>query len=52
MTIKDGIKFGIGFVIGKALVRSAATALLNCLEVQLKKLEESKQTEPEDVEVE
>lgn len=52
MTIKDGIKFGIGFIIGKALVGSVAHALSDCLKAQLKKLEESEQTENKDVEVE
>lgn len=52
MTIKNGIKFGIGFTIGRALVGYAAHVLVDCLENQLKKLEESKQTENKDVEVE
>lgn len=52
MTIKNGIKFGIGFVIGQALVGCTARVLIDCLENQLKKLEESKQTENKDVEVE
>ena len=52
MTIKNGIKFGIGFVIGQTLVGCTAHVLLDCLEKQLKKLEESKQTENKDVEVE
>lgn len=52
MTIKNGIKFGIGFVIGQALVMGAAHVLCDCLKAQLKKLEESKQTEGNDVEVE
>ena len=52
MTIKNGIKFGIGFTIGKALVGCVAHALIDCLEAQLKKLEESKQAENKDVEVE
>ena len=52
MTIKDGIKFGIGYTIGSALVGAAAKMLLEHLENQLKKLEESKQTENKDVEVE
>ena len=52
MTIKNGIKFGIGFVIGKALVECTALVLKECLEKQLKKLEESEQTENKDVEVE
>lgn len=52
MTIKNGIKFGIGFTIGQALVRCVAHTLIDCLEVRLKKLEESKQTENNDVEVE
>lgn len=52
MTIKNGIKFGIGFVIGQALVMCATHVLSDCLKAQLKKLEESKQTEDNDVEVE
>ena len=52
MTIKNGIKFGIGFFIGQALVVSATQVLIDCLEHQLKKIEESKQTENKDVEVE
>lgn len=52
MTIKNGIKFGIGFVIGRVLVGCTAHVLIKCLEEQLKKLEESEQTENKDVEVE
>ena len=52
MTIKNGIKFGIGFVIGQALVGCAAHVLVGCLKEQLKKLEESEQTENKDVGVE
>lgn len=52
MTIKNGIKFGIGFYIGKALVLCATQALIHCLKEQVKKLEESEQTENKDVEVE
>ena len=52
MTIKNGIKFGIGFVIGQTLVMCAAYALRDCLKAQLEKLEASKQTENKDVEVE
>lgn len=50
MTIKNGIKFGIGFVLGQALVGCAAHALKDHLEHQLKKLEDSKKTENKDVE--
>ena len=52
MTIKNGIKFGIGFAIGRALVGCAAHILVDCMKVELKKIEESKQTENRDVEVE
>lgn len=52
MTIKDGIKFGIGFVIGKTLVGCVAHVLSECLDEQLKKIEESRQTEHKDVKVE
>lgn len=52
MTIKDGIKFGIGFVIGKTLVGCVSHILSECLDERLKKLEESKQTDDKDVKVE
>ena len=50
MTIRDGIKFGIGFVIGKALVGATATTLLACLPKWAKGPSDSEQTENEDVE--
>ena len=52
MTIKDGIKFGIGFIIGEALVGCTVNVLIDCLKEQLKKIEESEQAENKDVEVE
>lgn len=52
MTIKNGIKFGIGFYIGKVLVACAAEVASDCLKNLAKKLEESEQTENKDVEVE
>ena len=52
MTIKNGIKFGIGFAIGRTLVGCAAHILVDCMKAELKKIEESKQTENKDVEVE
>lgn len=53
MTIKDGIKFGIGFVIGKALVGATAKVLSDCVEKQCEKLKACiVHTENEDVEVE
>ena len=48
MTIKDGIKFGIGFVIGQGLIGFTAGVLKGCLEM----IEKSEQTENKDVEVE
>ena len=50
MTIKDGIKFGIGFVIGKALVTTVTKVIVDCGEAYLKNHKESEQTENEDVE--
>ena len=50
--IKNGIKFGIGFVIGQALTVFTARVLTECLKQQLKEIEESEQTENKDVEVE
>ena len=47
--IKNGIKFGIGFVIGQALVGFVAHVLGEGLKQQIK---ESEQTENKDVEVE
>lgn len=50
--IKNGIKFGIGFFIGQALVGCAVGVLSDCLKQQLKHIEESEKTENKDVEVE
>ena len=52
MTIKNGIKFGIGFAIGEALVGFAARVLLDCMKKHIENLKESEQTENKDVEVE
>ena len=46
MTIKDGIKVGIGFVIGQGLVAFTAGVLKGCLEM----IKKSEQTDNKDVE--
>ena len=51
MTIKDGIKFGIGFVIGKTFVGCVSHILSECLDERLKKLEGAKLTDDKNVEV-
>lgn len=48
--IKNGIKFGIGFVIGQAVTVFTARVLTECLKEQIKR--ESNHTEQKDVEVE
>lgn len=54
MTIKDGVKFGIGFVIGKALVNGLAMALDKCMKEYKDQVREiyGRPKQNEDVEVE
>ena len=48
MTMKDGIKFGIGFTIGRILVNDLASTVVNAANVVYPKLyREMKKTNPE-----